>query len=61
MGRLLVYGTGGLAFGGIEMSQDFTFLSETHSETNTAVGWTAGAGVDHAVTGFPALRPSSGR
>lgn len=50
MDRLLVYGTGGVAFGGIEMAQNFTFLSETHSETNTAVGWTAGAGVDYAMT-----------
>lgn len=48
--RLLVYGTAGVAFGGIEMSQNFTFLSETHSETNTSVGWTVGAGIDYALT-----------
>jgi outer membrane immunogenic protein len=45
--RVLVYGTGGVAFAGIETSQDSI---ETFARTHTNVGWTLGAGVDYALT-----------
>ncbi len=47
MDRLLIYGVGGIAFAGIETSQDG---SSTFSSTRTSVGWTLGAGVDYALT-----------
>ena len=42
--RLLVYGTGGVAVGRIEVT------NAAGSDTNTMVGWTAGAGVDAKLT-----------
>jgi outer membrane immunogenic protein len=42
--RFMVYGTGGLAVGRVEASEGGV------SDTNTAVGWTAGAGVETAFT-----------
>lgn len=42
--RLLVYGTGGLAMGKIGVS------TPAGSDSNTMVGWTAGAGVDLKMT-----------
>ncbi|MBN9217831.1 MAG: porin family protein [Mesorhizobium sp.] len=47
MDRLLVYGIGGVAFGGIETSQT---VGSAFSDTRTNVGWTVGAGVDYALT-----------
>ena len=44
MGRFMVYGTGGLAVANAEAS------NATSSDSQTAVGWTAGAGVEAAVT-----------
>jgi outer membrane immunogenic protein len=44
MGRFMVYGTGGLAVANAEASD------ATSSDSQTAVGWTAGAGVEAAVT-----------
>lgn len=44
MDRVLIYGTGGLAFGSVGHSQD------TFSGTRSVAGWTLGAGVDFAVT-----------
>ncbi|TJW34526.1 MAG: porin family protein, partial [Mesorhizobium sp.] len=45
--RFLVYGTGGIAFAGIETSQD---VGTSFSSTQTSTGWTVGAGVDYALT-----------
>jgi outer membrane immunogenic protein len=45
--RVLVYGVGGVAFAGIETSQN---AGPTFSDTQTHVGWTLGAGVDYALT-----------
>lgn len=42
--RLLVYGTGGVAVGRMEVT------NAAGSDTNTMVGWTAGAGVDAKLT-----------
>lgn len=42
--RLLVYGTGGVAVGRMEV------VNAAGSDTNTMVGWTAGAGVDARLT-----------
>ena len=47
MDRLLVYGIGGVAFAGIETSQD---AATAFTGTRTNVGWTVGAGVDYAMT-----------
>ncbi len=47
MDRYLVYGTGGVAFAGIETKQD---SSSDFSRTRTNAGWTIGAGVDYALT-----------
>ena len=43
--RFLVYGTGGVAFTGLE-----TKLSGRGSETKNKVGWTVGGGVEYAFT-----------
>lgn len=45
--RLLVYGIGGIAFAGIETSQN---VGTAFAKTQTNVGWTVGAGVDYALT-----------
>ena len=47
MDRVLVYGIGGVAFAGIETSQN---LGSSFDDTQTHVGWTLGAGVDYALT-----------
>jgi len=47
--RTLVYGTGGIAFGDIATGQSVGGAAFSQSETY--VGWTAGGGVDFAVTG----------
>jgi outer membrane immunogenic protein len=44
MDRFMVYGTGGVAVGQVEASEGGT------SESNTAVGWTAGGGDETAFT-----------
>jgi outer membrane immunogenic protein len=44
MDRFMVYGTGGVAVGKVEASEGGT------SDSNTAVGWTAGGGVETALT-----------
>ncbi|MFO1183395.1 MAG: outer membrane beta-barrel protein [Bauldia sp.] len=46
-GNFLIYGTGGVAFGSVEAGTDD---GPTH-DRNTRVGWTAGAGVEAALTG----------
>lgn len=42
--RFMVYGTGGLAVGRVEVSDAST------SDSNTAIGWTAGGGIESAIT-----------
>jgi len=48
MDRVLIYGVGGLAFAGIETSQQAG--SAAFSETRSKAGWTVGAGIDYALT-----------
>ncbi|TIO53497.1 MAG: porin family protein [Mesorhizobium sp.] len=45
--RWLVYGVGGVAFAGIETSQN---AGTGFAETRTGTGWTIGAGVDYALS-----------
>jgi outer membrane immunogenic protein len=52
--RALLYGTGGVAFGGFKTS--YTFFSPffatggTSNFSTTRVGWTVGGGIDYAIT-----------
>jgi outer membrane immunogenic protein len=46
--RTLVYATGGVAFGDVEIG--VTDPAGTFSDSSTRVGYTVGAGVEHAVT-----------
>ncbi|MGA2636523.1 outer membrane protein [Methylocella sp.] len=56
--RLLVYATGGVAFGGFNTSISTAYtnalfypaFSGTDSFSNTRVGWTVGGGLEYAVT-----------
>jgi outer membrane immunogenic protein len=50
--RLLAYGTGGVAFGGFDTSYAISAPAffGSNSFSNTRVGWTAGGGIDYAVT-----------
>jgi outer membrane immunogenic protein len=54
--RLLAYGTGGVAFGGFNTSfstsgnNNGNPFNASDSFSNTRVGWTAGGGIDYAVT-----------
>ena len=58
--RLLIYATGGVAFGGFNTNYSFIGNTSaalpggpffgTNSFSNTRVGWTAGGGIDYAVT-----------
>ncbi|RRH96435.1 porin family protein [Mesorhizobium tamadayense] len=44
--RWLIYGVGGVAFAGIETSQD---AGTSFAKTSTSAGWTIGAGIDYAL------------
>ncbi|MAY61725.1 MAG: porin [Rhizobiales bacterium] len=46
--RVLLYGTAGVAFAGIETNQQLA--PDSFAETESHVGWTIGAGVDYALT-----------
>lgn len=48
--RLLVYGTAGLAFAQVETRYTFLATSTDEFFKDTRYGWTAGAGVDYALT-----------
>ncbi|MBZ9693670.1 outer membrane protein [Mesorhizobium sp. CO1-1-9] len=48
-GSTLVYGTGGLAIGGVE-NQYLDGPADSYSEKNTKIGWTIGAGLEQAIT-----------
>jgi outer membrane immunogenic protein len=52
--RVLAYGTGGVAFGGIKNSYNFGTLQD--SSTTTRVGYTVGGGIEYAVTNNIAVR-----
>jgi len=57
--RLLIYGTGGLAYGNVDFSGDSLFVDttapppgvEVHpvSKVETKTGWTAGGGIEYAI------------
>jgi outer membrane immunogenic protein len=47
--NVLLYGTGGLAFGGIE-ARNVEYSTTYGSADKTKLGWTLGAGVDYAFT-----------
>jgi outer membrane immunogenic protein len=51
--RVLLYATGGLAYGGVKVDQNFTgFGSQFPSSTSaTKTGWTAGGGIEYAFAG----------
>lgn len=46
--RYLIYATGGLAYGSIDYKLNYNGISISNS--NTKLGWTAGAGVEYAFT-----------
>ncbi len=52
--RVLLYGTGGVSFGGFRASIDTPFGYAERS--NTRVGWTAGGGIEYAVTNNWSIR-----
>lgn len=49
--RLLVYGTGGVAFARGELSIANAGLGLNQSDSNVHTGWTAGGGIEYAFTG----------
>lgn len=48
-GSTLVYGSGGLAIGGVE-NRYLDGPADSYSEKNTKIGWTIGAGLEQAIT-----------
>ena len=51
--RLMVYGTGGLAYGHVDYSSDLRFIPSFGYPTSfdkTKAGWTAGGGLEYAIT-----------
>lgn len=52
--RTLVYATGGLAVGEVELNVDSNFIDD--SEDKTKWGWTIGGGLEHAFTDELSLR-----
>ena len=60
-GRLLIYGTGGLAFADVSMNTtvmvgDPPMGALTGSKEETKVGWTLGAGTEYAITDHVTLK-----
>jgi outer membrane immunogenic protein len=54
MDRLLIYGTGGFAFGHVSATSNLDFTGSTQydqSGSATKTGWTAGGGVEYAFAG----------
>jgi outer membrane immunogenic protein len=56
MDRVLVYATGGLAIGAVDMSFSLGDGSFNESDTETAFGWTVGGGLEYALTDEVSLR-----
>ena len=54
--RVLVYGTGGVAFGDLRNTYVNTFTGATDSFSHTRVGYTVGGGVEYAFTNNLSLR-----
>ncbi|HUI21128.1 MAG TPA: outer membrane protein [Methylocella sp.] len=66
--RLLIYGTGGVAFGGFDTQYNYdgsgATIGKTHlapffgtsSFSNTRVGWTVGGGIQYAITNAWSVR-----
>jgi outer membrane immunogenic protein len=52
-GRLLIYGTGGFAYGGVDVDQNTIFPTVQYpsSVSTTKTGWTAGGGLEWAFYG----------
>jgi outer membrane immunogenic protein len=48
---LLLYATGGLAYGGINTNEAIGVVPTTFSNNTTSAGWTAGAGIEGAIGG----------
>jgi outer membrane immunogenic protein len=48
---VLLYATGGLAYGGVNSSETIGAPAFGFSNTNTSVGWTVGAGIEGAIGG----------
>jgi outer membrane immunogenic protein len=49
--KVLLYATGGLAYGGVNSSETIGVVSSNFSNTDTRVGYTVGAGIEGAVGG----------
>jgi outer membrane immunogenic protein len=54
--RVLIYTTGGVAFGGFEASTSVPFFGVTVSDKNVHTGWTIGAGAEMAITSHVTAR-----
>jgi outer membrane immunogenic protein len=50
LGDALIYGTGGVAFGGVESDLHEDGSDRIGSDSNTQIGWTAGVGVNYMAT-----------
>ena len=50
LGDALIYGTGGVALGGVDANLNVVGDGGIGSDSNTQIGWTAGAGVSFMVT-----------
>jgi outer membrane immunogenic protein len=50
MDRALIYATGGLAVGGVELTAEDNASGDSLSESDTQWGWTVGGGLDYAFT-----------
>lgn len=50
VGNALIYGTGGLAFGGVETGLNVSGDGSLGSVNGTQVGWTIGAGINYMAT-----------
>lgn len=49
--KVLLYGTGGLAYGDVRTSETIGVAPVAFSNTETRVGWTVGAGIEGAIGG----------
>src|ERR1700688_301455 len=49
--KVLLYATGGLAYGGINTSETIGIVPTAFSNTTTNVGWTVGAGIEGVIGG----------